>query len=648
MAEESNNDGGGGFADFLKWLPTLWAVNQAAGDPAGLSEPSLTEEQEQLFSKQSEMFDLIMEDMRRRNSLSLRQDPETGELSGPLVETLNTALGNVRQQQAAPRMRVQAQSFNPFGEARDPQMFGADIPVLAPPSDVVAGDGGTGDGDTGGDEDPIVDDEVVEGPGSGTNPLPDDGLIPGGLIPVDDDPLDITDPVVDTVKKIFGFGWDPDETGLAPDKDTDGVKAEIGFGWNPSEVVKDEEGAKTEIGMGWDPKEPEKVKEELRKGWDPSVGVPEVPTFGLGWNPDAPELGGMGWRVPEITTPDLPRIPDLGIPENVDFPSVDFQMPNLDTGLTGLISNGFGDLMDGLGEAIGGVENAARDAYGDRLWGNDEMNVTDPGPLVGSGLGWTPMPGDTVGTSDGGITTVGEDPRIPDDGGGIGLTPEQAAIGVTDRVNTTDQFDQDRVPGAGLSIISAADDLLGLGIKDQLQDWGILPTDDRSVTTDQAWAEYANANGLDRTDAAARAEYDQMWADEQLAQQILGDPQNVVALRQTIENAPNSAIGMIGNEMGLPYAAQFSQWYWGNFDAIKASGFADPVLAQIYSTEGIEGLMNAGLPGPDGVYASTEGGILSGSGSGTQRGSGDVTAPQRTQTDVDEDEFTRSAGGYRA
>jgi hypothetical protein len=139
-----------------------------------------------------------------------------------------------------------------------------------------------------------------------------------------------------------------------------------------------------------------------------------------------------------------------------------------------------------------------------------------------------------------------------------------------------------------------------------------------------------------------------MWADEQLAQQILGDPQNVVALRQTIENAPNSAIGMIGNEMGLPYAAQFSQWYWGNFDAIKASGFADPVLAQIYSTEGIEGLMNAGLPGPDGVYASTEGGILSGSGSGTQRGSGDVTAPQRTQTDVDEDEFTRSAGGYRA
>ncbi len=91
----------------------------------GLNSPTYSPEQEQFMDIQSKASQLQLDDMRRRNQLTGPQEGPGGTLVGPSVDALNMIMQNATDTQGRARQRIQARPFNPFGQARDVQTFGA-------------------------------------------------------------------------------------------------------------------------------------------------------------------------------------------------------------------------------------------------------------------------------------------------------------------------------------------------------------------------------------------------------------------------------------------------------------------------------------------------------------------------------------------
>jgi len=316
MPEEEES---GGMPEWMKWLAAMWAGNQLVGDPAGLSTPQLSEEQKQAFTKQSQMFDLIMGDMERRNRLSLYEDPETGTLAGPLVDAMNSAMTNVQSQQAAPRMRISAQPFDPFGEARSAQVFGPDMQSGMAPINlqIPSATGDNGDDDDEGTDDGEDPDLIVD----------EDPDLIQPIDPIDDDPI--------TVELL-------DEPGGVDGPQGPGDYEGPGMDFEVPDVGID--GPQLDLDLD--------IPVDFGPGGLPDVDVPDidVPEIDLPLDVDIPKDFGPG-GVPDIDLPGLDLDPifplDLTTPEGFGpggVPDIDVALPDvsLDSGSFGMPD--FGDL----------------------------------------------------------------------------------------------------------------------------------------------------------------------------------------------------------------------------------------------------------------------------------------------------------------
>jgi hypothetical protein len=105
---------------------------------------SLEKEQKRMVGAQADIAQLMQQIMMMRNALTgpVMGVDEAGDpqMQGPAVNAMMQALGNVNRAQGAPRLRLRARGFNPFGQqqnnGRQWQAFGANNPqqtLPAPP-----------------------------------------------------------------------------------------------------------------------------------------------------------------------------------------------------------------------------------------------------------------------------------------------------------------------------------------------------------------------------------------------------------------------------------------------------------------------------------------------------------------------------------
>lgn len=101
---------------------------------------SLEKEQKRMVGAQADIAQLMQQIMMMRNALTgpVMGVDEAGDpqMQGPAVNAMMQALGNVNRAQGAPRLRLRARGFNPFGQQREQQAFGANNPqqtLPAPP-----------------------------------------------------------------------------------------------------------------------------------------------------------------------------------------------------------------------------------------------------------------------------------------------------------------------------------------------------------------------------------------------------------------------------------------------------------------------------------------------------------------------------------
>jgi hypothetical protein len=107
---------------------------------------SLEKEQKRMVGAQADIAQLRRRGVRERDALTGpvmgvdEAGKPTGEMEGPAVNAMMQALGNVNRAQGAPRLRLRARGFNPFGQqqnnGRQWQAFGANNPqqtLPAPP-----------------------------------------------------------------------------------------------------------------------------------------------------------------------------------------------------------------------------------------------------------------------------------------------------------------------------------------------------------------------------------------------------------------------------------------------------------------------------------------------------------------------------------
>ena len=99
----------------------------------GLTAPQYSKEQKRIMRLQGDSAALSLEDQRRRQALVGPQEDAQGNLTGPTVDALNMIMGNAQNVGGRSRQRVQARPFNPFGEMRDVQTFGAQYGPPAEP-----------------------------------------------------------------------------------------------------------------------------------------------------------------------------------------------------------------------------------------------------------------------------------------------------------------------------------------------------------------------------------------------------------------------------------------------------------------------------------------------------------------------------------
>lgn len=101
---------------------------------------SLEKEQKRMVGAQADIAQLMAQIMMMRNALTgpVMGVDEAGDpqMQGAAVDAMMQALGNVNRAQGAPRLRLRARGFNPFGQQREQQAFGANNPqqtLPAPP-----------------------------------------------------------------------------------------------------------------------------------------------------------------------------------------------------------------------------------------------------------------------------------------------------------------------------------------------------------------------------------------------------------------------------------------------------------------------------------------------------------------------------------
>jgi len=101
---------------------------------------SLEKEQKRMVGAQADIAQLMQQIMMMRNALTgpVMGVDEAGDpqMQGAAVDAMMQALGNVNRAQGAPRLRLRARGFNPFGQQREQQAFGANNPqqtLPAPP-----------------------------------------------------------------------------------------------------------------------------------------------------------------------------------------------------------------------------------------------------------------------------------------------------------------------------------------------------------------------------------------------------------------------------------------------------------------------------------------------------------------------------------
>jgi hypothetical protein len=105
---------------------------------------SLEKEQKRMVGAQADIAQLMQQIMMMRNALTgpVMGVDEAGDpqMQGAAVDAMMQALGNVNRAQGAPRLRLRARGFNPFGQqqnnGRQWQAFGANNPqqtLPAPP-----------------------------------------------------------------------------------------------------------------------------------------------------------------------------------------------------------------------------------------------------------------------------------------------------------------------------------------------------------------------------------------------------------------------------------------------------------------------------------------------------------------------------------
>ena len=105
---------------------------------------SLEKEQKRMVGAQADIAQLMQQIMMMRNALTgpVMGVDEAGDpqMQGAAVDAMMQALGNVNRAQRAPRLRLRARGFNPFGQqqnnGRQWQAFGANNPqqtLPAPP-----------------------------------------------------------------------------------------------------------------------------------------------------------------------------------------------------------------------------------------------------------------------------------------------------------------------------------------------------------------------------------------------------------------------------------------------------------------------------------------------------------------------------------
>ena len=104
----------------------------------GLTAPQYSKEQKRIMRLQGDSAALSLEDQRRRQALVGPQEDAQGNLTGPTVDALNMIMGNAQNVGGRSRQRVQARPFNPFGEMRDVQTFGAQYGPPAEPQSFQA------------------------------------------------------------------------------------------------------------------------------------------------------------------------------------------------------------------------------------------------------------------------------------------------------------------------------------------------------------------------------------------------------------------------------------------------------------------------------------------------------------------------------
>tara|TARA_R100000808_G_scaffold12776_1_gene31604 strand:+ start:1581 stop:5171 length:3591 start_codon:yes stop_codon:yes gene_type:complete len=468
MPEEEES---GGIPGWMKWLAAMWAGNQLVGDPAGLSTPQLSEEQKEAFTKQSQMFDLIMGDMERRNRLSLYEDPETGNLAGPLVDAMNSAMTNVQSQQAAPRMRISAQPFDPFGEARSAQVFGPDMQSGMAPINLqipsATGDNGDDEGTDGGEDPDLIVDE-------------DPDLIQP-VDPIDDDPI--------TVELL-------DDPGGADGPQGPGDYEDPGMDFELPDVGID--GPKLDLDLD--------IPGDFGPGGLPDVDVPNIdgPEVDLPLDVDIPKDFGPG-GVPDIDLPVLDLDPifplDLTTPEGFGpggVPDIDVALPNigLDSGNFGMPDFGdLGKVDPGFSYDLSGTGMPDFGALPEVDPPGFEYDLSGVGMPDFGDLGTPKISGPTITSGDFGMPDFGDlgisgpditsgDFSMPDFGdlGDVDIDiPDSGDFGMPDlgidwdvKGNIPDDFDLN-VPEVMLGIDGIPDFGIDFDVTDRIPDFGDLP-----------------------------------------------------------------------------------------------------------------------------------------------------------------------------
>jgi len=115
------------------------------------------DEQKRMAEAQADIAELMSQLMQMRSALTTPTMGMEGQLQGPMVDALQAALGNQQERGGVPRLRLQADPFNPFGGPppdmeRDAQIFGPSSGAPADVAPIFPGGAGGGGRVVGGDD----------------------------------------------------------------------------------------------------------------------------------------------------------------------------------------------------------------------------------------------------------------------------------------------------------------------------------------------------------------------------------------------------------------------------------------------------------------------------------------------------------------